>query len=110
MISKNFYKQSKLVNEFLGGRLQHYPIKEPTTVLTTREYTVQSGDTMYSLARTIFGDDFEYNWTIISDINFLRMPDELQAGEVIKLPIIILDDSHFTKIGYDKTSSLTTKI
>lgn len=110
MISPDFYKSNNLDSLFLGGKVQHYRIKPPITVLTTREYTVQLYDTMYSLAKTIFGADNEKFWTIISDINFLRNPDELQPGEIIKLPVIILDEVRYNKISYDKTQSATTKI
>jgi len=109
MISKHFYTENNLVQLF-GNGLQHYLVKPATVSLTSYPYEVQSGDTMYSLAKRIFGVDGEHNWTIISDLNYTRRPDELVAGEIIKLPLIILDDARFNTVNYAKTTSATTKI
>lgn len=110
MISPNYYKDNNLVNLFLGGKVQHYLIKPPIVVVQTRDYQVQANDTMYTLAKRVFGVDNEHLWTIISDINFLRQPNELQAGEWIKLPVVILDEARYNKVNYDKTQSATSKI
>ena len=108
MISKPFYKENNLSNLF-GYGLQHFLIKDATLSVTSYPYEVQSGDTMYSLAKRLF-QGAEYNWTIISDLNFTRRPDDLVPGEVIRLPLLVLDDTRFNKINYDQTPSATTKI
>jgi nucleoid-associated protein YgaU len=110
MINPSFYREDTLIKKFLGGKVRHYPIRESAVVLSSYPYTVQYGDTMYTIAKKIFGADFEYLWTIIADINYIREPDDLQPGEVIKLPIVILDDSKYTKIAYDKNKTTTTPI
>jgi len=109
MISKNYYTDNNL-NSLFGNGLQHYLVKPATTVISSYPYEVQAGDTMYSLAKRLFGASGEHNWTIISDINYTRLPDELIPGEEIQLPLIILDDARFNKISYDQTTSATTKI
>lgn len=110
MISRHFYKENQLISAFLGGTVQHYPIKERYIVVSTYDYEVQAFDTMYSLAKRLFGDDQEFQWVIIADINFLREPDDLQPGETIKLPKVILSELRFDTVNYAKTPSATTKI
>lgn len=109
MINKSFYTDNNLFSLF-GRGLQHYLPKEPTTTISSYKYAVQSGETMYILAKRLFGPDGEHNWTIISDINYARRPDELVTGEIINLPLVVLDDTRFTKPDYGKTTSTTTKI
>lgn len=108
MISRAFYKENNL-SKLFGYGLQHYLIKDATLSISTYTYEVQSGDTMYSLAKRLF-QGAEYNWTIIADLNYTRRPDELVPGETILLPLIVLDDTRFNKINYDQTPSATTKI
>lgn len=110
MISRFYYRDSNLVYLYANKDIPHYLAKERSVVISSYLYTVQPGDTMYVLAKRIFGDEQEYQWTIISDINFLRQPDDLQPGEVIKLPKIILSELKQTTVDYAKTPSATTKI
>lgn len=110
MISKSFYKENNLIASFLGGKVQHYPIKERYIIVSSYPYTVQVGDTMYNLAKKIFGEDQEFQWPVIADLNFLREPDDLQPGEQIKLPKVILSELRFNKIDYAASKSATTKI
>jgi nucleoid-associated protein YgaU len=46
-------------------------------------YTVQSGDTLYSIARK-----FGVSWETIYDANrdILSSPDELKAGQQLRIP------------------------
>jgi hypothetical protein len=108
MISKSFYTQNNL-SKLFGYGLQHYTIKEATTIISSYEYVVEAGDTMYTLAKRLFNGSEQY-WTIISDLNYTRRPDDLVIGETIKLPILVLDDTRFNKVNYDQTPSATTKI
>ena len=64
--------------------------KRKTIITETNPYIVQYGDTYYSLAVKMFGTERQYLWTIISDCNTPRMPDDLQVGETIKLPKVII--------------------
>lgn len=110
MINQSFYKANQLVSLYLGGKVQHYTSRELAIVLESYEYLVQAGDTMYTLAKKIFGEDQEFQWTYIADINFLRQPDDLQPGETILLPRIILSELRYQKPNYAKTPSATAKI
>ena len=111
MISPEFYIPNNLVKQFFGGKVQHYPLKEKAIVLSTWDYIVKQGDTMYTLAATIFGEDKQFHWTIISDINYLRQPYDLEVGETIKLPIVITFKTRKPNpVNYAATPSSTTKI
>jgi nucleoid-associated protein YgaU len=55
--------------------------------VTSKEYTVKRGDTFYSIALAIMGD--ERLWTIIADLNAPREPFSLVAGDVIKIPTVV---------------------
>lgn len=92
MINNFFYIKNNQVKTFLKGSVAHYPVRTRTEVIETIDYVVKHGDTMYTLAKDFFGDDSEYNWTIIADLNYLREPDELVAGETIKIPTLIISD------------------
>lgn len=108
MISKSFYTPDNLITLYGAGTVGHYPIKPYYEVLEKRPYIVQSGDTVYSLAAKIFGAEGEHNWPIIADINYLRLPDEeLQPGETIWLPVIILKDTQERRPNYAKNTSTT---
>lgn len=110
MISPTFYTKDRLQQVYLEGKLRHYMQKDPIKVITHRNYTVCSGDTLYTLAKEIFGENGEFYWTVIADINYLRKPDELQVGEVIKLPITILQESIIRLPKYAQSSTKPTKV
>lgn len=94
MIAPAFYKNTaNQSTTYLRGKFKHFKQRTPTTVVGTYEYVLSYGDTMYNLAERLFGADSEHLWYILSDINQLRMPDEWVAGEKIKLPEIIVQES-----------------
>jgi hypothetical protein len=93
MISNAFYNKKNLIAQFLGGKVSHYPIKDASVTYSWYEYIVKDGETLYSIAERIFGEGLEHLWTLIADNNPPRMPDDWQAGDVLKLPRIIIRDS-----------------
>lgn len=93
MISPAFYNKKNIVTSFLGGKTQHYPIKSPSVTWKWYDYTLMAHETLYTVAARIFGANLEYMWTLIADNNPPRHPDEWNAGDVIRLPKIIIRDS-----------------
>jgi LysM repeat protein len=110
MINPIFYNTDKLIQKYLNQKVKHYPRKDRTTVLEKRPYVVKSGDTYYSIAAKLFGEDGEYNWTIIADINYLRKPDELQVGETIWLPKVVLGETNTRLPTYENKASTATAL
>lgn len=104
-ISPTYYTKDRVLTAYLQKKMQHYMRKDRAVVLEKRPYTVQSGDTMYNLAVGLFGVDGEFNWTIIADINYLRKPDDLQPGEVIWLPQVIISELPNRLPQYEQNSS-----
>ena len=49
-----------------------------------QQYTVQSGDTLYSLAQRFYGDGNQ--WQKIAQTNNIADPSQLQAGVTITIP------------------------
>lgn len=94
MISPAFYTKKSLVRQLASGKALHYPQKPLSLAVKTRPYVVQFGDTYYSLARTLFGEDRQYLWPIIADINPPTYPDELEAGLTIQLPVVVVQDNY----------------
>lgn len=93
MISPNFYNKKGLTAQFLGGKISHFPIKDPSVTLEWYEYVIKANETLYTIAQRVFGKNLEYMWTLIADNNPPRHPDEWSAGDIIRLPKIIIRDS-----------------
>lgn len=110
MINPIYYTSDRLIKKYLNQKLKHYPIKDRTIVLEKRLYVVQAGDTYYSIAAKLFGPNGEHNWTIIADINYLRKPDELQIGETLWLPKVILGESTLRLPTYENNTSTATAL
>lgn len=110
MINPSFYILDRKVQSFLGGKVAHFPLRLRIKVLATTSYIVKDGDTMYNIASRLFGNIGEYNWTIISEINFLRKPDELIIGEEIKLPLVILSETETRLPTYEQNTSTAIKV
>lgn len=102
MINPAFYNKKNLTTQFLGGKVSHYPIKDPSITIEWYDYIVKSHETLYTIAARIFGKNLEYLWTYIADNNPPRMPDEWRAGDTIKLPKVIIRDSDTLKTTYSK--------
>lgn len=91
MINFNFYIARNLVTKF--SKLRHYPRKDRHKIVKYKLYTVQVGDTAYSLAKRFFGKYREYHWTYICDLNGGRDPLSFVAGEVIKIPTVVVSET-----------------
>ncbi len=93
MISSAFYNKKNVVNQLLGGKVSHYPIKDPSVTLEWYEYVMKHNETLYTVAERIFGSDLEHLWTYIADNNPPRLPDDWHVGDIVRLPKIIIRDS-----------------
>lgn len=93
MINNGFYNYHNLKEEYLGGKVQHYPIKDASVTLEWYEYVVKAGETLYSIAAKVFGSTMMQNWTYIADNNPLRNPDDWRMGDVLRLPKVIIRDT-----------------
>lgn len=92
MISNGFYNYHNLKQEYLGGKVKHYPIKDASITLEWYEYIVKANETLYTIAARVFGEVSVQNWTFIADNNPPRNPDDWNVGDVIRLPKIIVRD------------------
>lgn len=97
MISPVFYSKKNLVAQFLGGKVKHYPIKDPSITIEWYDYVVKTNENLYSIASRVFGRDLTYMWTYIADNNPPRFPDDWNPGDIIRLPKIIIRDSDTIK-------------
>ena len=100
MISTTFYNKKNLVTQFLGGKIPHYPVKDPSVTIEWYDYIVKKHETIYQIAERIFGKGLEYMWTYIADNNPPRHPDDWNAGDIIRLPKVIIRDSDTIKNQY----------
>lgn len=92
MISPTFYVKNNAVKTYFGGKVSHYAIKDKSTVIGTYDYILSYGEDMYSIAETLFGQEKQYLWTVLADINPLRDPFDWSAGDVIKIPLLIVNE------------------
>ena len=93
MISAAFYNKKNVVNQLLGGKVSHYPIKDPSVTIEWYEYVMKHNETLYTVAEKIFGSDLEHLWTYIADNNPPRLPDDWHVGDIVRLPKVIIKDS-----------------
>ena len=93
MINNGFYNYHNLKEEYLGGKVQHYPIKDASVTLEWYEYVVKAGETLYSIAAKVFGSTMMQNWAYIADNNPPRNPDDWRMGDVLRLPKVIIRDT-----------------
>lgn len=93
MINNGFYNYHNLKEEYLGGKVQHYPIKDASVTLEWYEYVIKAGETLYSIAAKVFGSTMMQNWTYIADNNPPRNPDDWRMGDVLRLPKVIIRDT-----------------
>jgi hypothetical protein len=92
MISPQFYTKSNRQKVVGKPLLLRFPHKPRAVVVTKYAYSLSYGENMYTLAEKLFGKERQYMWTIIADMNEPRMPDEWEAGEVVYLPEIIVQE------------------
>ena len=93
MISSSFYNRANLVKIFFGEKVFHFPSKDPSVTLKWYNHTMLPTESIYTLASKVFGKNLEYMWTYLADNNPIRHPDSWTAGDVIKLPTLIVRDS-----------------
>lgn len=100
MISPTFYNKKNIVKVLLGGGIYHFPAKDPSVTVEWYDYVMKANETLYTIAAKLFGKNLEYMWTYIADNNPPRMPDSWNAGDIIRLPKIIIRDSDTIKPLY----------
>lgn len=97
MINPTFYTPKNVKKgTYANNDTRRYDVRPKAIVLTSYPYVIKYGDTMYSLAKLLFGEENEYLWTVIADINPLRYPDEWEPGETILLPELIVQETFVT--------------
>lgn len=97
MISPTFYNKKNLITQFLGGKVPHYPVKDPSVTVEWYNYVIKNDENLYILAARIFGKGLEHLWTYIADNNPPRLPDDWSPGDIVRLPKIIIRDSDTQK-------------
>lgn len=100
MINSAFYNKKNLIAQYLGGKVNHYPIKDKSVTLEWYDYVLKANETIYTVAERIFGDTLDYMWTYIADNNPPIHPDDWRAGDTIRLPKVIIRDSDTLKTIY----------
>lgn len=100
MINSAFYNKKNLIAQYLGGKVNHYPIKDKSVTLEWYDYILKANETIYTVAERIFGDTLDYMWTYIADNNPPIHPDDWRAGDTIRLPKVIIRDSDTLKTIY----------
>ena len=63
-----------------------------------QEYTIESGDTLYDISTRHYGSNIYYD--DIAEYNHIENPDDIKAGDVIKLPNKIGDAVKTTEQTY----------
>jgi len=87
MINQDYYAP-KNIKTILG--VSYYPAREATIVTETANYVLRDGDDLYSISKSIFGNNGQSNWTIIADINSPDVEAIYSVGDTIKLPKTIV--------------------
>jgi len=62
------------------------PVGTETTTVPPRTYTVQKGDTLFSLARRFYGNQARWKDIYNANRDTIRDPNTLKVGQVLKLP------------------------
>lgn len=91
MIYRNKITPDKATTKMSMGGLFHYLPQTPYKVVDKFRYTLLAGETVYSLAVRIFGENQSYFWTIIADLNPLMPVETWKSGDVIWLPKQIVE-------------------
>jgi len=91
MIYRETLNSENSITGFFGPEIRYYPPVIPNEVVETVDYVVKSGDTFYTIGLKLFGSSNQHLWPIIAEQNGAKMEHELQPGETIKLPIVIVN-------------------
>ncbi len=81
------YREAKITKEKLVMLSKDKGIKEkirPVTKEEVKTYVVQSGDTLWAIAKTILNDGSRYNE--IATLNNINNPNLIKVGQVLNLP------------------------
>ncbi len=63
------------------------PAVEPeTTPEEQGSYTVQSGDTLWNIAETVYGDGSKYSKIFDANTDLLQQPDQIFPGQKLHIP------------------------
>lgn len=100
MISQTFYNKKNLIAQYLGGKVSHYPIKDPSVTIEWYDYVIKVNENIYVIAERIFGEGLDRLWPYIADNNPPRHPDDWVAGDIIRLPKVIIRDSDTIRTIY----------
>jgi uncharacterized repeat protein (TIGR01451 family) len=90
MISPEFYNKSTLKVDDKGKK--SFPIKELAYSVVSYPYVLQEGDTLYSLAEKMFGNNTSL-WTVLADTNKARRFQDWQPGDTIMLPVSVVENT-----------------
>lgn len=61
-------------------------LNSPAPKKVDKSYTVKKGDTLWSIAKTFYGDGSKYKK--IAEHNNIKNPNIISVGQKIKLPVI----------------------
>lgn len=86
---RNFFTKKNQIKTKLSGGRYHYKFKDTPVYSSTRDYSVEYGDTPYSLAKAVMGS--ERYWWVISDLNPAIDAFSWEVGMVIKVPDILVE-------------------
>ena len=82
-----FYTEANQVTSSRSGGRPYYPPRPPVVVVEGRKHILQMGETPYSLALDVFGD--ESLWYLIAEANPPRDPMGWEVGEEITVPEVL---------------------
>ncbi len=51
-------------------------------------YTVQSGDSLSKISKTVYGDPMKYNLIFEANQPMLESPDKIYPGQVLRIPLL----------------------
>lgn len=81
---KRAQQEGKTLDQALATLLRDYAKGETTQGPTT--YTVQRGDTLSKIARTVYGDPYKY--PLIQQANNITDPSRIWVGQVLIIPAV----------------------
>lgn len=110
MINPNFYVDYNKVRRFSFSKLMHYPLKPLSIAVGNTVHIVEEGQDLFSIAKIYFGEYGERYWTTIADLNQMVFPNNVLAGQEIKIPNLVAEAKVDKKIIYEDNISTSIKI